>query len=132
MLRSRVPEDYFRKSITVPFLYYSIWNENKVYRPTRQNRFGTSWFHQLLKILFHNWAPPNQSAIWKYLFPFIKYTNERNAYPVKNKEYYKWIISLCLVNILSIFNSAIDLQYRINQNNWVFLGPVSEVSVSAM
>jgi hypothetical protein len=37
------PEDYFRKSITVPFLYYAL-NEmkKKIYRPTRQNRFGTT------------------------------------------------------------------------------------------
>ena len=35
------PEDYFRKSITVPFLDYK-WNEKKVYRPTRQNRFGVT------------------------------------------------------------------------------------------
>ena len=37
------PEDYFRKSITVSFLYYAL-NEmkKKVYRPTCQNRFGTT------------------------------------------------------------------------------------------
>jgi hypothetical protein len=35
------PEDFFRKSITVPFLYCML-NEMKVYRPTRQNRFGTT------------------------------------------------------------------------------------------
>ena len=36
------PEEYFRTSITVPFLYCTL-NEmkKKVYRPTRQNRFGT-------------------------------------------------------------------------------------------
>ena len=37
------PDDYFRKSITVPFLDYAP-NEmktNNVYRPTRQNGFGT-------------------------------------------------------------------------------------------
>ena len=36
------PEDYFRKSITTFSLLYAKWNENKVYRPTRQNRFGTT------------------------------------------------------------------------------------------
>ena len=37
------PEDYFRKSITVPFLDYAL-NEMKTsfFRPTRQNRFGTT------------------------------------------------------------------------------------------
>ena len=37
------PEDYFKKSITVPFIDYAL-NEmkKKVYRPTRQNRFGTT------------------------------------------------------------------------------------------
>ena len=37
------PEDYFRKSITVPFLDYAV-NEmktNNVYRHTHQNGFGT-------------------------------------------------------------------------------------------
>ena len=37
------PDDYFRKSITVPFLDY-VPNEMKtsnVYRPTCQNGFGT-------------------------------------------------------------------------------------------
>ena len=43
-IEAECPEDYFRKSITVPFLYCTL-NEIKVYRPTRQNRF---WFHQLL------------------------------------------------------------------------------------
>jgi len=37
------PEDYFRKSITLPFLDYML-NEmkKKVYRPTHQNRFGAT------------------------------------------------------------------------------------------
>ena len=35
------PEDYFRKSRTVPFLDYTL-NEIKVYRHTRQNRFETT------------------------------------------------------------------------------------------
>ena len=37
------PEDYFRKSITVPFLDYAL-NEMKTsfFRPTSQNRFGTT------------------------------------------------------------------------------------------
>jgi hypothetical protein len=35
------PEDYFRKSITVPFLGYTL-NENKVYQPSHQNCFGTT------------------------------------------------------------------------------------------
>jgi hypothetical protein len=42
-VQAECPEDYFRKSITVPLsLLYAKWNENKVYRPTRQNRFGTT------------------------------------------------------------------------------------------
>ena len=36
------PEDYIRKSITSFSLLYAKWNENKVYRPIRQNRFGTT------------------------------------------------------------------------------------------
>ena len=36
------PEEYFRKSITIVSLLYAKWNENKVYRPTGQNRFGTT------------------------------------------------------------------------------------------
>jgi len=36
-------EDYVRKSITVPFYrLYDKRNEDKVYRPTRQSRFGAS------------------------------------------------------------------------------------------
>jgi hypothetical protein len=36
-VRAEGPEDYFRKSITVPFLDYTL-NE----MTTRQNRFGTT------------------------------------------------------------------------------------------
>ena len=43
------PEDYFRKSITVPFLYCTL-NEMK----TRFTDLHASWFHQLLKILLHS------------------------------------------------------------------------------
>jgi hypothetical protein len=35
------PEDYFRKSITVSFLDYTL-NEMKVHRATRQNCFRTT------------------------------------------------------------------------------------------
>ena len=40
-VEAECPEDYLRKSITVPLLEYAL-NEMKwmVYRPTRQNRFG--------------------------------------------------------------------------------------------
>jgi hypothetical protein len=41
-VEAECPEDYFRKSITTCSLLYAKWNENKVYRPTRQNRFGTT------------------------------------------------------------------------------------------
>ena len=40
-VEAKSPEDYFRKSITVPFLYCTL-NEMKVYRPTRQNHLGTT------------------------------------------------------------------------------------------
>jgi hypothetical protein len=49
------PEDYFRKSITVPFIDYTL-NEMKT-RPTdihARTALGKSWFHLLLKILLHN------------------------------------------------------------------------------
>ena len=42
-VEAECPEDYFRKSITVPFLDY-VLNEMKTsfFRPTRQNRLGTT------------------------------------------------------------------------------------------
>ena len=49
------PEDYFRKSITVPFLDYTL-NEMKTrlrtYTP--EPLWGYIWIHLLLKILLHN------------------------------------------------------------------------------
>jgi hypothetical protein len=49
------PEDYFRKSITVHFLDYTL-NEMKTrftaYTP--EPLWDYSWFHLLLKILLHN------------------------------------------------------------------------------
>jgi hypothetical protein len=49
------PEDYFRKSITVPLLYCTL-NEMKQGLPTYMPEplWDNSWFHQLLKILLHN------------------------------------------------------------------------------
>ena len=49
------PEDYFRKSITVPFLYCTL-NEMKTRFTDLHARtlWDYSWFHQLLKILLHN------------------------------------------------------------------------------
>jgi hypothetical protein len=49
------PEEYFRKSITVPFLYCTL-NEMKKGLPTYtpEPLWDYSWFHQLLKILLHN------------------------------------------------------------------------------
>ena len=54
-VEAECPEDYFRKSITVPFLYCTL-NEMKTglstYTP--EPLWDYSWFHQLLKILLHN------------------------------------------------------------------------------
>ena len=55
-VEAKSPEDYFRKSITVPFLYCTL-NEMKTrftdtYTP--EPLWDYSWFHQLLKILLHN------------------------------------------------------------------------------
>jgi hypothetical protein len=53
------PEDYFRKSITIPFLYCTLneWKQGlPIYTP--ESLWDYSWFHQLLKILLHSWAPP--------------------------------------------------------------------------
>jgi hypothetical protein len=51
------PEDYFRKSITTFSLLYAKWNEGlPTYTP--EPLWDYSWFHQLLKILLHSWAPP--------------------------------------------------------------------------
>ena len=36
------PEDHFRKSITTFSLLYAKWNENKIYQPSHQNRFGAT------------------------------------------------------------------------------------------
>ena len=51
------PEDYFRKSITVPFLYCTL-NEMKTrftdLHARREPVWDYSWFHQLLKILLHS------------------------------------------------------------------------------
>jgi hypothetical protein len=35
-------QDYFRKSITTFSRLYAEWNENKVYQPSHQNRFGAA------------------------------------------------------------------------------------------
>ena len=51
------PEDHFRKSITVPFLYCTL-NEMKTrftdLHARREPLWDYSWFHQLLKILPHS------------------------------------------------------------------------------
>ena len=41
-VQSEGPEDYFRKSVTTFPRLYDKRNEDKVYRPTRQSRFGAS------------------------------------------------------------------------------------------
>ena len=49
-------KDYFRKSITVPFLGYTL-NEMKTRFTDLHARIalgGYSWFHLLLKILLHS------------------------------------------------------------------------------
>lgn len=41
-VQSEGPEDYFRKSITTFYRLYDKRNEDKVYGPSRQSRFGDS------------------------------------------------------------------------------------------
>jgi hypothetical protein len=50
------PEDYFRKSITVPFLYYALNEMKKKGLPTYtpEPLWDYSWFHQLMKLLLHS------------------------------------------------------------------------------
>ena len=50
------PEDYFRKSITVPCLDYRLNEMKKKGLPTYtpEPLWGYSWFHLLLKILFQS------------------------------------------------------------------------------
>ena len=62
------PEDYFRKSITVPFLDYAL-NEMKTMFTDLHARtaWDYSWFHLLLEILLHNLIPPpppRQQSLW--------------------------------------------------------------------
>ena len=74
------PEDYFRKSITVPFLGLIKWKQGlPTYTP--EPLWGYCWFHLLLKILLHSWAPPMYVFSYSQLIksnisskPFYYYT----------------------------------------------------------
>jgi hypothetical protein len=75
------PEDYFRKSITVHFLYCTL-NEMKTrltdLHVRQEPLWDYSWFHQLLKILLHNWAPPPSTEsldppLYAFLFCRVYY-----------------------------------------------------------
>ena len=50
------PEDYFRKSITVPFLYCTQKQGLPTYTP--ELLWDYSWFHQLLKNIAPQLCPP--------------------------------------------------------------------------
>ena len=72
------PEDYFRKSITVPFLYCTLNGMKTRFTDTYtpEPLWDYSWFHQLLKILLHNRAPPPPPSTESLDPPLDTITNE--------------------------------------------------------
>jgi hypothetical protein len=77
-------EDYFRKSLTVPFLYLKWKQGLPTYTP--EPLWDYIWFPQLLKILLHNWAPPSTESLDPPLHCI--------------KQSFKKIVSLCNVSDL--------------------------------
>jgi hypothetical protein len=71
-VEAECPEDYFKEVNNCTFSRLCAkWNENKVYQPTRQNRFGTtvgSIYYWKYCSMFSTWY--NGSWKMSFLSPF--------------------------------------------------------------
>ena len=88
-VQAESPEDYIRKLNNCTFsLLYAKWNENKVYRPTRQNRLGATvgsiYFWKYCSIVE---ALPRQRSLWIRLWQLHTWVQLR------------WEVRVCFVDI---------------------------------